>query len=453
VLAVAVSSSAADAVSSEIPECDQVGSGTPQKIYYIDIEPLVEAIHQQFLKQAGVLKGGYQNIVKFWIKTMSDLFDEQKAALCCALEHCSSVTKSTELRQHMESVAAAAAGDANILLHGRGSKESVQVASTKLLGQHGGPDLCKTDVPFPQYPTPPTSGATTPPPPAVLSAPATPQSGPEIREVYRAAITIDPLIHNSALTGVQVPLVAGDYTATITKAEAQVDRTHRANVKIQHQSRGVRKIVEFVDQGEFGSIKEAKAAYEGLALSFRHDGGMASFWLPTMLPQVAAGSVRVTVEAANAPSIPTPVQIQAPAAAPEPISDPISCQMAVSHLAWYERGWVAGTCCGVVVNVMGQDYIVVKRSIGGDTSCGGGESDATPCIAKMGHPAFAWPTLDGRRFAPLPRSEMVTFTYDQQLNELVADKIAQGEYTDGKGNPAGVRHLSYQLSKVLFPAG
>jgi hypothetical protein len=458
VLAVAADNSSPD-ITSEIPECDRtIGTG-PQKVYYIDIEPLVESIHRQFLKQADILKAGYENIVKFWIQTMSDLFDEQKAALCCALEHCLSVTKSNEMRQHMESTAAMASGSANIVLHSRNSNESVKISSTKLMGQHDGDDMCDNGVAFPQFPNLNTGGIGVPPPPApaqaqTMSAQAV-NAGPQIGQVNRAAINIDPLIHQSSLTGVQVPLLPGEYTAILTKAEAQVDKRHRGNVKIQHQNHGVRKTVEFLDKGEFLTLREGKEAYEGLALSFRHDGGMASFWLPVSLPQMASGQIKVNVEMAKAPAIPQqPVMEQPQPREAKPATvDFNSCQMAVSHLAWYERGWQTGTCCGAVVNVMGQDYIIVKRSIGSDTSCGGGESEITPCIVKMGHPSFAWPTLDGRRFAPLPDAATVTFTYDRKLDELVGSKIAEGEYTDGKGNPAGVRHLSHQLSKVMFPAG
>lgn len=461
-------------------ECEQVGSGGPQQVYYLDIEPIIELIRQQYLKEAGILRKGYEDIVRYWVNTMSDLFDEQKAALCCALEFCMSATKSTEIRQHMESTAAQAAGSANILLHGRNSKEAVSLSSTRLLKEIGGPDLCRGGPQFPQYPNLATGGTGgvpgggAPPPPAPQSAPPPPQTL-EAQSVDagvdRAVVTIDPLLHSSSVTGVQVPLVAGNYSVVIDSTDAQVEGEHRANVKIQHFKKGVRKTAQFLNKGSFESASEAKTAYQGLSLSFKHDGGMASFWLPSLVPQAASGAIRLVVQPAEvvatpapAPAVPVPAPVIIEAVAiPEPVPEPViveaandsdgsTCEIDLSHLAWYEKSWVEGNCCGLVVNVMGQDYIIVKRSMGSDTSCGGGENANSPCMEKFGHPSFAWPTFDGRRFAPLPKTTKVAFRFDEKLNDLVAEKIANGDFLNGKGSPAGIRHLSYQLVKVLFPA-
>jgi hypothetical protein len=448
------------ATSGSIDQCNQqTGGGTPQQVYYVDIEPLIEVVHQEFLKEAATLKKGYEDIVGYWIQTMSDLFDEQKAALCCALQFCISATKSTDMRQHMENVAASAAGSANILLHGRTSKESVQLSSTRLLKEVGGPDLCRGGPPFPQPPKPVTA---TPPPPPTPAAKLSEVHADSEGAVDKAIVTVDPLVHSSAMTGVHIPLKAGDYTAIVDSTTAQIDNQHRANVKIQHIRQGIKKTVQFLDKGSFDSIKGSQQAYQGLSLSFRHDGGIASFWLPSNVPQMTSGAVTIVLQ----PSIDVPPQeVKKPVFEPdvkfsEPVVNkavPDSCEMSISHLSWYERGWLAGNCCGAVVNIMGQDFIIVKRSIGNDMGCGGGESENTPCIAQFmnsrGHPAFAWPTLDGRKFAPLPKTENVTFHYDEKLNELVARKIADGDFLNGKGNPAGVRHLTYQFTTVLFPAG
>ena len=136
---------------------------------------------------------------------------------------------------------------------------------------------------------------------------------------------------------------------------------------------------------------------------------------------------------------------------------PFTCDMTTSHLNWYQNGWDSGQCCGLVVNVGGQDYIVFKRGVGEDNACGGGESDNTPCIASakeiLGqHPAFAWPTFDKKTFAPFPLGGSVSFRYDEAMNQAVQQKLEKSEYDNAKGNPAGYRHLAYQLSAVLFPA-
>jgi len=85
--------------------------GTARTPYYLDMEGIVNSIHTRATSYADIIKTGYEDAVKFWIQTMSDLFDCQKSALCCAIERCESRKKSNELRQHWESTAAAAKPD------------------------------------------------------------------------------------------------------------------------------------------------------------------------------------------------------------------------------------------------------------------------------------------------------------------------------------------------------
>ena len=103
--------------------------------------------------------------------------------------------------------------------------------------------------------------------------------------------------------------------------------------------------------------------------------------------------------------------------------------MSASHLAWYKNGWETGRCCGTTATIGGQEYIIFKRSIGHDNKCGGGESQETPCIAAFNaHPSFAWPTLDGSTFAPIPESGMVYFKYDKELHNLINSKIDSSKF-------------------------
>ena len=122
-------------------------AGTAQPVYYLDIEPLITSIRNKFLQEVDLLKRGYEDIVEFWVQTMSDLFDEQKAALCCALEYCMSKTKSDHLRRHMESVAATALPEYGIALKSR--EDCVELSSTRLLSDISGSDLCENGPEFP----------------------------------------------------------------------------------------------------------------------------------------------------------------------------------------------------------------------------------------------------------------------------------------------------------------
>lgn len=103
----------------------------PFDLYYLDVQPIVSKIHDKFLQELQLLKNGYETIVGLWVQTMSDLFDEQKRALCCAIERCTSLTKSIGLRQHMETVAATALGKAKIRLNQKDT--GIEVPSTNLL--------------------------------------------------------------------------------------------------------------------------------------------------------------------------------------------------------------------------------------------------------------------------------------------------------------------------------
>jgi hypothetical protein len=126
------------------------------------------------------------------------------------------------------------------------------------------------------------------------------------------------------------------------------------------------------------------------------------------------------------------------------------CQMHYKQVQWYERGWRINACCGALVSVGGIQYIVVKRSLGVDTSCGGGESITTPCIAQYidtdGHPAIAWPTVDGEEFLGLPTSGFVNFVKDDSLSTSILSAINSGQATRTKGNPGA------NIPFILFPA-
>lgn len=452
------------ALSDDNVDVDPLNCGIPGErreqfytLYYVDIEPILIAIQTKFADEVQRLKKGYEDIVAFWVQTMSDMFDEQKSALCCALEKCISGTKSTHAREHMETVAALTLGKAKINLHGRNSRDSVEISSTRLLHELGGPDLCQNGPDFPQNPAA-RRGA-----PSALSAAVEIESQ---KEVTPSLITIDPLVNSAISSSKQLELPRGDYVATIKLATAQVNNMHRGNVKIRYISNGERKVIQFLDKGSFTSLSEAQAAYEGLSVSFKHDGGNIEAFLPSIQPRQSSGQIQIliTTNTDTAIEVIKPKNIVKTDKKRRPKKERKNkkeavvieqCHMSASHLAWYETGWITGKCCGLVINISGQDYIIIKRSIGLEDNCGGGESLETPCIAKFmnssGHPAFAWPTFDGKTFAPIPPNG-VAFQYDKSLNELVAAKIAKSEYNNGVGNPSGVRHLSYQLITVLFPS-
>lgn len=127
------------------------------------------------------------------------------------------------------------------------------------------------------------------------------------------------------------------------------------------------------------------------------------------------------------------------------------CIMPYKQIAWLERGHRIGAACSCVVNINGQDYIVVKRSIGNDVTCGGGEDESNPCVSLytsvgLSHPAIAWPTTNSEEFLGIPTSGYHGFVYDQDLSDLVVSKIAAGDMSNVNGDPAT------NIKTVLFPA-
>jgi len=407
-------------------------AGAAQSVYYLDVEPIINAIHNKFLSEVERLRSGYEEITKFWAQTMSDLFDEQKAALCCALEYCQSKTKSDHLRQHMEIVAATAMPTARIQVNERPSLQHQLRSGTALRPRIGQADLCADEIAY--------------------SADADAQ----VVESQDIHIVVDPILHIAPSNASRIALDKGIYVATIDSFDAQIEGMHFADLVVTHVKGGKTKSARFLNKGSFKSLIDAKGAYEGLSLSFEHDGGEISAYFHMLPTANASGNITIKIVPET---VFEAIRLEEEARIPQKIKpsvavyDEVSCVMNATHFEWYKRGWDNNQCCGLSLELNGQEYIIVKRSIGDERCCGGGENVMTPCLAKfheVAHPSFAWPTLNGKDFAPIPEGNII-FRYDEALNNQVAIKIASGEFEHAKGIPAGTRHLAFQLDFVLFP--
>lgn len=467
----AVLASDASASNKATLNCGILGGGVNgtnlYDIYYLDVGPIIEAIKSKFESEVERLKAGYEEITAFWVNAMSDLFDEQKDALSCAYEKCLSMTKSSGERKHMESVAASILGRGKMDLHGRNSNQSVKLSSTRTLSNIQQPDVCKGGPVFPQQPA--------------SFAQAAAKANAENITAY--SIMIDPLAHSASSNPAKLELPAGEYVAIIKESTASIAGHHRGNVKINYTQGNEHKSVEFLDKGSFNALADAQAAYEGLSVEFKHDGGYAYFYLPSLLPRQANGHVlleiiplvpseNVVVSASKADSKikdrenenaePKNAAGVTNKPAPEHLLDSIKnenpfmqCDIPASTLGWYESGWREGVGCGMIVNVAGIDYILIKRGIGDDESCGGGESSSAvhmKCFLDIiGHPTIAYPTFDGVNFAPYPSATMLSFMYDEEFNDIVATKILNEDYRNPIGDPKNMRHLSFQLRNIVTP--
>ena len=138
-----------------------------------------------------------------------------------------------------------------------------------------------------------------------------------------------------------------------------------------------------------------------------------------------------------------------------PIGPGESCLMFYKQIEWYERGWRIGACCGAKITIDGTTWLVVKRSIGTDISCGGGESETTKCIKQFidsgeGHPALAWPTIDGEEFSGRPTSGFSRLVKDTGLSDQIRYAIATGSADEIRGNLLAEEALT-TIPFILFP--
>lgn len=409
----------------DVTDCGTPGERGPvaspsnsNTLYYIDIQPIMDTIHQKFLSEVEALKSGYEKSVGEWLQNMSDLFDEQKRALCCALEKCISLTKSTSLRQHMESVAATALGKAKIVLNSRDSNQAVKISHTRPLKQLGNTDLCENGPEFPQNPAAEWREAT--------------NNG---SEPLSPTVVIDPLINSSTASANKLILDRGDYVATIDKAEAVVGGKHRANARIRHISNGKHKTVTFMDKGSYNSLSESQQAYHGLTVSFKHDGGPVEFYLPSIAPNTTYGRIVIKLSKRNVSQV----------RSSEEKLPSTGCGLTVADLKRYEKAWQNGTACGCIINISGQDYIISKLSSSSSDSCGKQNLIDSECIDRYTvdgvAPAIAWPTFDGNSFIAIPKGR-AEFRYDEELSNAVINKFNTNDVSQKRGS----------ITKVLFPA-
>lgn len=126
------------------------------------------------------------------------------------------------------------------------------------------------------------------------------------------------------------------------------------------------------------------------------------------------------------------------------------CAYPASKVMWLLRGHRIGAACSCFVEVDGASYIIAKRSLGIDMSCGGGESTLNSCVsqylASVGdYPAIAWQSIDGIEGLGVPNSGDVSFVEDQALSDKIMAKIRNGDITNVSGDPLN------NISFVIFP--
>lgn len=258
---------------------------------------------------------------------------------------------------------------------------------------------------------------------------------------------------------IAVELAAGDYIAEIDDCCCQVATTgelalvsgYSGLVALKYKVENGEEIMVNPNLGVFSDVVIASQHYHGNSFSFSHIGGVIKVW--SAQQGSGNGSLRVAIRKKNCFEKfdrSGPLFGQAPAnfTRSRAASEFTTCQMSLGQLMFYEGGWSSKACCGALVDIGGAKWLIIKRSIGDDTSCGGGENAESDCIKKSipfgFHPAIAYQTIDGKSFFGKPTSGTQTMFRDPDLEQMLLDKIAEDKVLEKVGDPKGI-------TAVLFP--
>lgn len=385
--------------------------GPAQDLYYVDLTSILDALFEKFKSELARIKRGHEEVVHFWLTQMSALFHAQKAVLCCALTTCILNNKDRPTNTRLVEQPIEVIDLSNVTGGGSGFLPQGIMAAV---------DNSQDDM-------------------LLISGPT--NSG----TLQQAA---------------QIDLQPGKYAIEIIDCCIKSGDEYAGNLTITYNTQNGPATIQFLKPGRFASLGVARTAYLGLSIEIDHSGGPVSAYLPSTMMHDHDGDVMLHFIKKSSKPAPPPKSTRT--------ASSLICSMPTKLLKEYEDSWYEGKCCGLVTRIANQDYIVVKRSIGDDTSCGGGESESSPCIQHfkdlIGHPSFAWPTLDGHTFMPLPAARVVSFKYDRTLNDLVMRNLDNQLYVNPQGSPdepdqvhgnvpigKGHRGLVKQLSAILFP--
>lgn len=233
-------------------------------IFFLDIEPILNELNTQYSKRADNLKAYYESRVQTWVQAMSDLFDQQKAAICCALQYCTTAQKNIETRRHIESLAASALPDAVLSFCPKTSPDAefINVQDACASMDTDKPECFKrTDIMCDDN----------------LSVQAQSASND---------VTISAFTNIDSISSAAINLPAGKYVITIKDTDSYVDGMYAVRLKIKYGD----KILSLMDKGEYYNLNDSKQAYVGLTTDLDHKGGLIHIWTSTIGYENNSGS-------------------------------------------------------------------------------------------------------------------------------------------------------------------
>jgi len=92
---------ALDFVSESRLQCD-TGCPVCATLFYLDFKGIEESVYDRYVYLLNQAKVDRENKAREWLMTMMKVFNDQKAALCCALENCESRKRNQDERRYIE---------------------------------------------------------------------------------------------------------------------------------------------------------------------------------------------------------------------------------------------------------------------------------------------------------------------------------------------------------------
>lgn len=225
-------------------------------IYFIDIDPILLAMKEQYERRINYIKEQYEQKVEKWVQAMSDMFDQQKTALCCALKYCLSSKQNTETRRHIESLAATALPDKVVDFCDRSSSDAIFTT----------PDENCIDNASDCYKK------------GIMEC-GDQQTTTQKLSAASNTITVSGSINNNSITAAIINLDPGQYTLILTDTNIKNNTVNDEylfypNIKVKSGQ----SISSFMNKGEYVSEEVASEMYVGLSTTIDHSGGNIYIW-------------------------------------------------------------------------------------------------------------------------------------------------------------------------------
>ena len=71
-------------------------------LYYFDMDTIIQAMRTHWVNYLNTVRAQKEQLANTWLTALKAMFNDQRSALCCALEGCMSRTRNVETRQYIE---------------------------------------------------------------------------------------------------------------------------------------------------------------------------------------------------------------------------------------------------------------------------------------------------------------------------------------------------------------